>query len=75
MTRHKKADKNVSAVNKEIGMGNITSYSSTLKDDCPKGRTSKFTYVDKGNSGGSPGSKVSDNVQVGQKELMCLHIP
>ena len=43
MTRRKTADKNVSTVDKEVGMGSITSYSSTRKDDCPKGDTSEST--------------------------------
>ena len=44
MTRRKTAGKNVSTVDKEVGMGSITSYSSTLKNDCPKSGTSESTY-------------------------------
>ena len=51
---------------KEVGSGGITSYSSTLKDDCPKRDTSKSTYEDKGVSERSLGSDMSDIIQVGQ---------
>ena len=42
MTQHKMEDKNVSTVDKEVGRGGITSYSSTLKNDCPKSETSVY---------------------------------
>ena len=50
-------------------MGGKTSYSSTLKDDCPMGGTSGSTYEDKGVSDRSLGSDMSDVVQVGQTSV------
>ena len=64
MTQHKMVDNNLSTVDKEVGIGGMTSYFSTLKDHCPKGETSESTYVDEKVSNGSPGSEVSDDIQV-----------
>ena len=54
----------MSTVDKEVRMGGLTSYSSTLMDDC-----SKSTYVDEGVSDGSLGSEVNDDVQVRQTSV------
>ena len=69
MTRCKAVVKNVSTVDKEVQVRGRTSYSSSLKDDCLMGETSEFTYVDKSVSDRSPGSKVNDDVQVGQTSV------
>ena len=69
MTRRKAADKNLSTVDKVVGIEGITSYSSTLKDDWPKGWTSESTYEDKGVFDRTLRSDMSNVVQAGQTSI------
>ncbi len=55
-------------------LGGMTSYSSTLKDNGPKSGRSESTNADEGVSDGSPGSEVSDDIQVRQTSFWVKRI-